>query len=58
MAKIDKWDALKKEVNSLADEFDSIPNPTAEQCGTCRAYNYVYVRMCAMEASEKRLDKA
>lgn len=58
MAKIDKWDMLKKEVNSLADEFDSIPNPTAEQCGTCQAYNYVYVRMRALEASEKKLDKS
>lgn len=58
MAKIDKWDTLKKEMDSLADEFDSIPNPTAEQCGICQAYNYVYVRMRALEASEKRLDKA
>lgn len=58
MAKIDKWDRLKKEMDSLADEFDSIPNPTAEQCGICQAYNYVYVRMRALEASEKRLDKA
>lgn len=58
MAKIDKWDVLKKEMNSLADQFDSILNPTAEQCGMCQAYNYAYVRMCALEASEKKLDKS
>lgn len=58
MAKIDKWDTLKKEMDSLADEFDSIPNPTAEQCGMSQAYNCVHARMLTLEASEKRLDKA
>ena len=58
MAKSDKWERLKEEMDRLADEFDTLPNPTAEQCGMCQAYNYVYVRMRALELSEKKLDKA
>lgn len=58
MAKISKWEKLLEEVERLADGFGSIPNPTAEQCGMCQAYDYIYVRMRALEASEKKLDKA
>lgn len=58
MAKIGKWEKLLEEVERLAVGFGSIPNPTAEQCGMCQAYNYVYARMCTLEASEKKLDKA
>lgn len=58
MAKIDKWDMLKKEMKRLADEFDSILNSTAEEYGMCQAYNYVYTRMCALEVSQKRIDRA
>lgn len=58
MAKIDKWENLKAELERGQEEFAAIPNPTAEQCGMCRAYNYVYARMRTLEASEKRLDKA
>ena len=55
MAKIGKWEKLLEEVGRLADGFGSIPNPTAEQCGMCQAYDYIYVRMRALEASEKKV---
>lgn len=58
MAKISKWENLKAELERGQEEFADIPNPTAEQCGMCRAYNYVYARMLTLEASEKKLDKA
>ena len=58
MAKIDKWENLKTELERGQEEFAGIPNPTAEQCGMCQAYNYVYARMRTLEVSEKRLDKA
>ena len=35
------------------DEFAAVPNPTAEQCGMCQAYNYVYARILTLEALEK-----
>lgn len=53
MAKIDKWKTLKVEVERAQNEFAAIPNPTAEQCGMCQAYNYVYARMLTLEALEK-----
>ena len=55
MAKIGKWEKLLEEVERLAYRFGSIPNPTAEQCGMRKAYDYIYVRMRALE---KKLDKA
>ena len=58
MAKISKWDNLKAELERGQEEFMSIPNPTAEQCGMCQAYNDVYARMRTLEALEKKLDKA
>lgn len=58
MSKIDKWENLKAELERGQEEFAAIPNPTAEQCGMCQAYNYVYARMRTLEASEKKLDKA
>lgn len=58
MAKIDKWKNLKAELERGQEEFAAIPNPTAEQCGMCQANNYVYARMRALEALEKKLDKA
>lgn len=54
MAKISKWDNLKAELERGQEEFASIPNPTAEQCGMCQAYNYVYARMRTLEALEKK----
>lgn len=54
MAKIDKWENLKAELERGQEEFAGIPNPTAEQCGMCQAYNYVYARMLTLEASEKK----
>ena len=53
MAKIDKWKNLKAELERGQEEFAAIPNPTAEQCGMCQAYNYVYARMRTLEALEK-----
>lgn len=58
MAKIDKWGKLTAEMERSAEEFGSIPNPTAEECGMRRAYDNVYIRMRALEALEKKLDKA
>lgn len=58
MAKIDKWEILKAELERGEEEFAAIPNPTAEQCGMSQAYNCVYARMLTLEASEKRFDKA
>lgn len=58
MAKISKWENLKAELERAQEEFAGIPNPTAEQCGMCHAYNYVYARMRTLEALEKKLDKA
>lgn len=58
MAKIDKWANLKAELERCQDEFADIPNPTAEQCGMCLAYNHVYERMRTLEALEKKLDKS
>ena len=58
MAKISKWDTLKAELERSQEEVASIPNKTAEQCGMCQAYNYVYARMRTLEALEKKLDKA
>lgn len=55
MAKIDKWGKLMAEMERSAEEFGSIPNPTAEECGMCRAYDNVYIRMRALEALEKSL---
>ena len=54
MARIDKWENLKAELERGQEEFAGIPNPTAEQCGMCQAYNYVYARMRTLEASEKK----
>ena len=51
MAKIGKWEKLLEEVERLAYRFGSIPNPTAEQCGMRKAYDYIYVRMRALEKS-------
>lgn len=45
------------ESESGQEEFAGIPNPTAEQCGMCQAYNYVYARMRTLEALEKSLTK-
>jgi hypothetical protein len=58
MAKISNWENLKAELERGQEEFAGIPNPTAEQCGMCQAYNYVYARMLTLDASEKKLDKA
>lgn len=58
MAKISNWENLKAELERGQEEFAAIPNPTAEQCGMCQAYNYVYARMLTLDASEKKLDKA
>lgn len=58
MEKISKWEKLMAEVARAAEEIGSIPNPTAEDCGMCRAYDNVYMRMRALEASEKKIDKA
>lgn len=58
MAKINKWEDLKAEMERGQEEFAAIPNPTAEQCGMCQAYNYVYARMLTLEALEKKLDKS
>lgn len=58
MAKISKWENLKAELERSQEEVESIPNPTAEQCGMRQAYNYVYARMRTLEALEKKLDKA
>lgn len=58
MAKIDKWENLKAEMERGQEEFAAIPNPTAEQCGMCQAYNYVHARMLTLEALEKKLDKS
>lgn len=58
MAKISKWENLKAELERGQEEFAAISNPTAEQCGMCQAYNYVYARMRTLEALEKKLDKA
>lgn len=55
MAKISKWEKLMAEVARAAEEIGSIPNPTAEDCGMCRAYDNVYIRMRALE---KKLAKA
>lgn len=53
-----KWENLKAELGRAQEEFGGIPNPTAEQCGMCHAYNYVYALMLTLEAVEKRLDKS
>ena len=57
MAK-NKWDQLWYDLDKRYGELVNIPNPTAEQCGMCQAYNYVYARMRTLEALEKKLDKA
>ena len=58
MAKNSKWENLKAEMDRAQEEFESIPNPTAEQCGMYQAYNYVYARMLILEELEKKLDKS
>lgn len=58
MAKKGKWEMLTEEMAHAVEEFGSISNPTAEECGMCRAYEKVYIRMRALETLEKKLDKA
>lgn len=57
MAKINKWENLRAELERGQEEFAAIPNPTAEQLGMNQAYNYVYARMRSLDALEKKVDK-
>lgn len=58
MAKIGQWERLKVRMDRTIEDFEGVPNLTAEQWGMLQAYKDVYMRMQAFEREEKELDKA